>query len=150
MRPEDDDGLLLSRTTRAVRAYLADRMGQQGIDSETFQTLLALSQSDNISQKSLAQRISLEPTHVARMLAHMEVRGVVTRSVDEVDSRVKRIQLTPEGKRLWSEVSALREQALTECLSCLQGSERQELRRILNVLYQHLVSAPGRAPTGAG
>jgi DNA-binding MarR family transcriptional regulator len=149
MRPEDDFGLLLARTHRAMRSQFAGRLGMHGIRFEQYQALLALSRGDGIAQHVVAERLSLEPTYTGRMLRRADKAGLITRPRDPADARVRNVRLTAKGRALWETAERIRGRALPEAMSCLTEQERGELKRLLNKLHDHVTrldQTPAQTP----
>jgi DNA-binding MarR family transcriptional regulator len=53
-----------------------------------------------VNQKDIEKRYSISRSNVSKLLKNMEKNGIITRSIDENDTRCKRLSLTTEGKRL--------------------------------------------------
>jgi DNA-binding MarR family transcriptional regulator len=52
------------------------------------------------SQREVAEHAEADVMMTSQVLRTLEKRGLVTRSADEADARVKRLAVTPEGARL--------------------------------------------------
>ena len=50
------------------------------------------------SQRELAQQLNYDASNVTDIVDRLEERGLVTRTIDPSDSRVRRLVLTPEGE----------------------------------------------------
>jgi DNA-binding MarR family transcriptional regulator len=135
---EDDLGFLVARTYRVMQRTLMARLEPLGITYPQFQLLNALCDEDNVSQIALADRVHVDKTSLARMLDRMEKAGLISRGVDTSDSRVNRITLTREGRRLESQVTPLRSLALDNALQGLNEKEVAELKRLLKRICENL------------
>jgi len=135
---DDDPGLLLARTQRAMRSHLVHMLAENDVTFEQFQTLLGLSEGEDIAQNVLAERLYLEPTYTTRMLRRVEKRGLISRQRDESDARIQRVRVTPGGKVLWDKLTGIREEHLSMVFRCLSRAEQEELERMLNVMYSHI------------
>jgi DNA-binding MarR family transcriptional regulator len=133
---EDDLGFLIARTHRAMRGYLVHRLGSLSVTFEQYQVLIGLSEGDHIPQHVLAERITLEPSSMTRMLNRMEKSGLVTRVDDEADSRVRHVILTTKGRRLLEPLAAIRDEYFNEVLQDLREADGvEELKRLLNLIF---------------
>lgn len=111
----------------AMKAHVADL-------AETFE--LSLSQLDALrnlgearSQRELAECLHFDASNVTDIVDRLEARGLVVRTIDPHDRRVRRLVLTDEGEALRSK---LFEQALaTAPLAALSASEQQTLCDLL-------------------
>ena len=68
----------------------------------------------------------------------MEGAGLVSREVDPDDSRVHRVRLTDEGRRMQGVVIPHRDRSLNAAVEGLNGEEVVELRRLLNRIYENV------------
>jgi DNA-binding MarR family transcriptional regulator len=133
---EDDLGFLMARTHRAMRQALMSRLEPLGITYPQFQVLNALCEADDVSQIALADRVNMDQSSLARMLARIEEAGLIGRDQDPSDSRVNRITLTDKGRHLALQVAPLRERVLTKATGGLSEKEVEELKRLLNRIYR--------------
>jgi MarR family transcriptional regulator for hemolysin len=138
----DDLGFLIARTDRTMRGYLFRRLKRLGVTFEQFQVVIGLCEGDDIPQHVLADRMSLEPSSMARLLRRMECAGLVVRVEDEVDSRVRRVRLTDQGRSLLEGMIAIREETLSEVLECLTEKEVHEFKRLLNTIFYCIGKLP--------
>jgi len=147
---KQDIGFLLRRTYQALKQRLLREMEPLGITFNQFQVLAWLLDGDNIPQKTLAQRASIDYPTMTRMLRRMERDGLITRIRDTRDTRVQRVLLTDRGRSLRGQIALTRIASLNDTLACLSPKEVAELRRMLNALYAHNSQQPDPAQTEAG
>ncbi len=140
MQLEDDYGLLMARTHRALRSRFTRELGRHGITFEHYQTLLGLSEGEGVPQRVVADRLALEPTYTARMLHRVEKAGLIERRPDENDGRVRCVYTTTRGQEVWGIARAIRQRTLPQAMSCLTDVERQQLRRLLNTIHDHVTA----------
>ena len=67
-----------------------------------FGALLNLSRGDNITQKELATRLEGDTTTTMVLCDSLEKKGWLKRVKDSSDRRINRLQLTQEGKTVFS------------------------------------------------
>jgi DNA-binding MarR family transcriptional regulator len=116
----------------AMKAHVADL-------AETFD--LSLSQLDALrnlgearSQRELAECLHFDASNVTDIVDRLEARGLVVRTIDPHDRRVRRLLLTDEGEALRSK---LFQQALaTAPLSALTASEQRTLCDLLGKIAE--------------
>ena len=143
-RLESDLGFLLARAHRAMRRWLLPQLSPLGVTYEQFVVLTHLWHEADLSQNELAQRAFMDKTSLARILGRMEQAGLVHRQPDETDARVNRVNLTPQGRGLQSEIEPLRDEGLRKAIGDLDQEEVRELRRLLDRIYRN-VNAPDRS-----
>jgi len=81
------------------------------------------------SQRQLAERLHFDASNVTDIVDRLEERGLVTRTVDPSDRRVRRLVLTPEGEAFRRK---LFERAIAEApIGSLTRAEQKTLRDLL-------------------
>ena len=108
------------------------------ITYEQFVVLTRLWHKSDLSQTELADEIFVDKSSLARMLHRMEEAGLIRRDIDETDSRVHLVNLTPAGRALEDEVSPLRAKGLSQAARGLSEEEVSELKRMLNQIFHHI------------
>lgn len=76
----------------------AHRFGGRGRGQEGILSVIA--QKPGITQKELAQTLSIQPASVSELLIKLEHKGFILREKDELDRRSIRVQLTEEGQQI--------------------------------------------------
>jgi len=103
--------------------------------------LQALSHHDGMSQSDLAEMLHVSRPTVTTMLQRMESAGVIERRDDASDSRVTRVYLTSEGRRLDEHTRTVLADMLNVSLGQLTAEDRGELTRLLNVMNAKIEAA---------
>ena len=86
----------------------------------------------------LAPRVRLSVAATGRLLDGLERHGLVARSEDPTDRRVKRLTLTPRADALTERFNAARRDALRSFTKTLSAEQRDLLGRALaSVLEEH-------------
>lgn len=89
---------------------------------------------------ALARTLSCDASNVSQIVARLEARGLVERTSDAADRRVKLVRITSAGRRAYRRVrTAFRDDCQT--LRRLDEAERRELQRLLEKMM-----APAAAP----
>ena len=139
----DADGELAARLRLSV-TRLARRLRASATDDVTASQLSALSSLACRGALTLGELSAVErvrPPTMTKIVASLEDAGLVVRSVDHLDRRVARVDLTPDGQRLL-EASRLRKDAfLARRLRELAPADRQALYRAADAL-DRLVDGP--------
>ena len=105
----------LQRTARRVAGVYANELRACGLSPGQFPLLQALSAAGGGATMSvLADRLGMDRTTLTRNLGPLEKAGLVTRSRDVGDARLRRIQITEmgqvrlaEGRIAWRRAQAL-------------------------------------------
>lgn len=98
------------------------------------QMLMALMHREDISQRELAEAMSVKPATLTVMLRRMAGKGLVQRHTDEHDQRVTRLRLTPEGRAVVMRLKDTIEQMGKDIFVTLTQEERRQLSDMLERL----------------
>jgi DNA-binding MarR family transcriptional regulator len=82
------------------------------------------------TMSELAEELRCDASNVTQIVGRLEARGLVTREPDPGDKRVKRVAITPAGRKLRAAV----DRSFTfprEALDRLQPDEREQLEMLL-------------------
>ncbi len=84
----------------------------------------------------LAELLSLSLPAVSRAIEALQQRGYVARREDDRDRRVKRVRITPAGRRVLERLTRIRLKMLERFTSTLSEDERADLVRALAPLVE--------------
>ncbi len=88
----------LALLTRRWRKILDANLRIQGLTDASWRPLLYLSRLGNgICQKELAAALGIEDPSLVRLLDELAAKGLIVRTENASDRRMKRLKLTPEG-----------------------------------------------------
>ena len=93
---------MLMRTAKQVRMCMENALAGAGSSYATFIILDAVSLEPGLSQRQIAQRISIEGPPLTRHLDRMETDGLVERRRDYLDRRIQRVYSTAAGSALYA------------------------------------------------
>jgi len=136
--PEDlllHPGHLLRRALQAMNLLWSEEVSRT-ITSPQFATLNALYAEPDIDQRTLAERVSLDRSTAADLVARLAARGLVCWHRDARDGRRKTIRLTPRGVRTLRELIPRTHRMTARLVSGLAPPERAELLRLLSIVVR--------------
>src|SRR5438128_84736 len=113
----------LIRRAQQVHHWLWNAQVSGEVTSPQFAVLYALRAEKNIDQKTLGERVSLDRSTTAEVVARLKSRGLIQRFRDPRDGRRNLLRLTPRAVRM----NRLLVSALSE-------REQSELLRMLNLV----------------
>lgn len=107
----------LHNTARGWRLAVDRRLKDLGMSQASWMTVaVAAKAKAPLAQIELANRVGVEGATMVAMLDRLEKSGLVVRVPSDSDRRVKLVQLTPAGAKLYdkvqTEASAVRRQLL--------------------------------------
>ena len=104
--PESSLGYLVNHLGRLLAHGLREQIAPYGVVPGQFAQLLALYETDGITQAELCARVQIEQPTMANTLARMQRDGLITRTPDPVDQRRSRVWLTTHAHRLEPDLAA--------------------------------------------
>jgi MarR family transcriptional regulator for hemolysin len=114
-----------------------------GASLGTWVVLNALSEEGILSQKVLASHVHVEGATITHHVDRLEQKGLVRRVVDPADRRVRRIEPTPEGRRLHARLTAEAREFERVVFAGVSEAEQAELRRLLDRIASNLLLLEG-------
>ena len=122
----------LHGSARIWRVALDKRLKHLGIGQSGWMTIAMIAKSaEPMSQRALADLVGVEGPSMVSMLDRLERDGFVTRAPSTTDRRVKLVQLTEAGSRIYDEVRA---EAMGFRADLLKGLDPQVLAAATELL----------------
>lgn len=140
--------LVLWKATHAVEACAHASIQGTGLCMSDFAILESLLHKGPLAVSALGRKVLLTTGSITTAVDRLVRRGLVTRHDDPADRRVRRVQLTPEGRRLIKPAFAQHEQDVDEVVSVLGRRERATLVALLRKLGRHAEATVGNAGDG--
>jgi DNA-binding MarR family transcriptional regulator len=131
-------GRQLVFTAKAVREAFEQTLARNNASLGTWIVLNALSEQGSVSQSLVASHAHVEGATITHHVDRLEVLGLVRRQIDPADRRVRRIETTPEGKRLHKRLLAEMRKFEAKLFDGLSEDDRVELRRLLDRIGANL------------
>jgi DNA-binding MarR family transcriptional regulator len=105
--PGDSPGFLLWHVTLAWQRQIRATLEPYGLTHVQFVLLACcwwMEEHDTVPrQQALAAQAGTDIKMTSQVIARLEAKSLITRTVDTDDSRAKLIRLTPEGRQLVGE-----------------------------------------------
>jgi len=107
-------GYYIQELSRKMSIILNNRLQETGLTFSQFRAINCLWKKGALTQKEIHEIIFVQPSTLTGIIDILEKKGFVVRRVDENDARIKRIDLTEEGKaiqdRAWSILEGFEEE----------------------------------------
>ncbi|MFJ7905418.1 MarR family winged helix-turn-helix transcriptional regulator [Kitasatospora sp. NPDC096204] len=88
-----------------------------------------------VPTRRIAEKLHAEPSNVTVIIDRLESRGLVERSVDPADRRVKRVAATAAGREVAADLRA-RMPFAGDPLARLGAEQRESLRELLRLVLE--------------
>jgi DNA-binding MarR family transcriptional regulator len=126
----DELRLALIRLERKLRKSA----GSGGVTPSQYSALFALDRHGPFRLGELGRREQIGKSTVTRLVAGLEVRGLVTRAEDHNDARSSIVGITAEGRALLAQLARGSNDYLRQRLEGLEDAELARLRDAIGAL----------------
>ncbi|MDD4891127.1 MAG: MarR family transcriptional regulator [Phycisphaerae bacterium] len=142
----------LLRTMGLVRHVMEPFFARFGISGPQWGILRVLQragrdQPGGVRVTDLSDRLLVRPPSVTGLVDRLERMGLVQRATTQRDRRVRRVRLTPEGRKLVTRIRAGHRRRVAQIIAGLDDRQQQSLGELLGRLHDHMA---GLAPGGPG
>ncbi|WP_255949599.1 MarR family winged helix-turn-helix transcriptional regulator [Streptomyces odontomachi] len=135
--PERASGALLDvpvfalvRLGRLAHAVVRGAFADAGLSSRTHFVLLCLREDGRLSQRELADRVSMDRSDLVKVLDHLEHSGHLRREPDPHDRRRHLLSITPAGEQTLRRGEDLLTEATQQALAGLDAEQQTQLHRL--------------------
>jgi MarR family transcriptional regulator, lower aerobic nicotinate degradation pathway regulator len=127
---------LISRTYARSHALLNDGFADSGtgLRSYHYRLLAAIAESGPTSQANLGRNTSVDRSDVVNVLAELERRDLVRRTVDPTNRRRNIVTITPAGRKQLRALDNVIDAVQERVLEPLTQTERRQLTKLLSKL----------------
>jgi DNA-binding MarR family transcriptional regulator len=125
-------GHLIRRAHQLSTALFAEECGE--LTSVQFAALFTIGQAGEIDATRLAAEIAFDRATIGDVVDRLQGKGLVERTADPADRRIKPIRLTDAGQRLLTEVLPAVARIQARILAPLSPAERKTLMGLLRRL----------------
>jgi MarR family transcriptional regulator for hemolysin len=124
-------GRQLHLTSKAARAFHAQRLAVAGVTFGVWTILASLRAGGPMIQRELAERVSIESPTLTRYLAGMETDGLIRRRRSAADRRAATVELTPAGQAAYRKLAAI---AVEGHAQLMRGFTDEEVAQLSDML----------------
>ena len=97
---------------------------------------MILSEENGMTQRTLTERIGIQPGSVSEVLSKLELAGLIERKANDSDRRTTNIYLTDKGIEEAKTAKKQREIRHQEMFECFDDEQKQTLLMLLEKLNQ--------------
>jgi len=130
----DDVGFLLSIARAITTRQVNKELEPTGLRSRSYSVLALAAGSGGVTQREIADMLSLNPSQIVPLVDELAKRGLVERRAHASDRRARIVAATPEGRDVYGTARSRVAVALAGVLSGLDAAERESLHDLLHRL----------------
>jgi MarR family transcriptional regulator, lower aerobic nicotinate degradation pathway regulator len=138
-------GHLIRRAQQIAVAIFVDACADLELTPVQYAALSAVHAHPGIDATRLAGLIALDKPTTGGVVDRLEAKAMLVRTADPADRRIKRLTLTPDGRRLLKRANVAVASAQTRILEPFNAAERATFLHLLTRLVDGNNSA-SRAP----
>lgn len=124
-------GFLLSQIGAYIGIEFREDLQQLKITPGHAGVMRLVSLSEKISQRQLANKLSINPSRLVIMLDELEKMNLIIRTVDKKDRRNHNLHLTEEGSHMVKRVGNISRKLTDKLCRTLSHTERDILEELL-------------------
>jgi MarR family transcriptional regulator for hemolysin len=133
----------LHNAARSWRLALDRRLKHLGVSQASWLTIAVVARASSLlSQSELADRLGVEGATMVAMIDRLVRAGLVLRVPSETDRRVKKVDLTESGKRLYENLKAEADTFRRELLAAIAPERLLAATELLEQLQAILDRPP--------
>jgi len=140
-------GQLLHETARVWRHKLDQRLQPLGLSQAKWRTLAHLARG-HLTQRDLAERLSIEEPTLARLLGKLEAERWIKRQSSARDRRCKTVHLQPKSSALLHEIEETARDLRHELLETIPARDLQTCLRVLTNIRNRAASVSTHRTNG--
>lgn len=110
--------------------------------------LACAAENPRVSSRDLCDLLDVRPSSLSEILNRAESEGWITRTVDEEDRRIQRVDLSEKGRAFISEMEDARRKDAERKTACFTEEEKAQFCALCNKLSDHMESLRDGFPGG--
>ena len=127
--------LLLHAAVNQVTIYLDRAAVDMGLnDARDWLVLAVLDDGQQLTQLELSRVVCVDKTTLITVLDRLEKQGLVVRTVDPSDRRVRIPQITDKGRDVYATFATARDAAEARALDGVSAADRELLLDVLGTI----------------
>lgn len=137
---DDCIAFITCKSAKDLADCLEKRLNYYNITRTQWIALYYIRNNNMITQKQLADKMSLKEPSVVRLLDKMEASGWVNRMNNENDKRIKFLILTENGQKIETEMLVVAEKFMSDTLNGLSQEELDNFKSTLSKMLKNIES----------
>lgn len=129
---------LICHVAMLWRRLLHTKIKPLGISGTEKRVLFCIALNPGLTQVKIANLLELEPQNLMRSLDKLEKQGLITKTPDKKDRRVKCLFITKEAKKMVAQIQAIGNDIKPEILSGIENKKIQILVKQLSEIRENL------------
>lgn len=135
---DDCIACITSRSAKKIADCFEKRLNYYNITRTQWIALYYISINEIVTQRQLADKMSLKEPTVVRLLDKMESLGWVIREKSEKDKRAKLLKLTEKGQKIETEMLDVAEKFRNDVISDITPEKLDKYKSVLDKMLKNI------------
>ncbi|MEG0020599.1 MAG: MarR family transcriptional regulator [Oscillospiraceae bacterium] len=135
---DDCIACITSRSAKLLAECFEKRLNCYNITRTQWIALYYINTNQDITQKQLADKMSLKEPTVVRLLDRIQAIGWITRINSEDDKRLKILKLTPSGEKVETEMLSVAEKFRNDATRDIPQQELTTYNAVLRKMLDNI------------
>jgi MarR family transcriptional regulator, organic hydroperoxide resistance regulator len=123
--------LSVARACHLCERALSAALEPHGLEVSHYDVLANVVRDEGLTQQVLARRLLVAKSNVSALLTALERKGLIVRDRDPDDARLRRIVLTPAGRRITGKAMREHGRIVTLMMGALTPSETETIHAVM-------------------
>jgi len=134
---DDCLAFITSRSAKIFAGALERRFRPYNVTRVQWIAMYYIMRSESITQRELAEKMCIKGPTVVPMLQKMEADGLMLRSGNELDKRVKHLKLSDKGIQLCRELTPVAEKFKNDTIAEIDAEDLLTMKKVLNTMVKN-------------
>ncbi len=130
--------ILVKRSARLIDRNIERLLKKHGIARSQYRVLYLVTHRGELTQTALAELLEVQGPTLTLIVDALVQKGWLVRVADDADKRVKKLRLTPEGKKVFKQVPDPLETINETIEQTITTAEARRLEVSLKKIISHL------------
>ena len=134
---DDCFALITSRSGKVFATRLEGRLASSGITRAQWIAMYYIYNSECITQRCLADKMTIKEPTVVRMIQKMEYDGFICRSGCHNDKRKKYLKLTEKGSKIYLELLPVVEKFKDDTIADISDEDLKVFKSVIEKMVEN-------------
>ncbi|MGL4637037.1 MAG: MarR family winged helix-turn-helix transcriptional regulator [Beijerinckiaceae bacterium] len=142
--PRFRNWVAVAKVHALVEKAMGNALAPLGLKLPHYDILANIYRYPDLTQQDLANRLLVGRSNLSMLLPELEKRGLVLRVADSKDKRVRRLQLSEEGKVLTRQALAAHSRVIENMMLALAAEECEQLGDFMRRIGSHMLGSAAK------
>ncbi|WP_330948811.1 MarR family winged helix-turn-helix transcriptional regulator [Virgibacillus sp. MG-45] len=136
---DDCLAFITNKSSKRLVEALDNEFRPYHITRSQWITMYYIFNNDSITQKELADKMAIKEPSVVRLLQKLELGGLIHRSETSEDKRIKQLQLSSKGIKVYHELLPIAENFKRNTLQGIPEKDLETFKQVLEIMTKNTI-----------